>query len=104
MRESGVLKNCLLLQHLGVLGKPIAEDRKDKKHLDRDIEEYLFALVKTQQIVGRKVLIDRAVAQFPTADRSAIDGILDGMNRDDRVTIIDPMASREAQLVGIPIL
>jgi len=101
VRESGVLRNCSLLQHLQVLGKESNEDEETEKRLDRDIEEYLFALVKTQQIVGRKVLVDRAAAQFPPAGRSHIDGILDSMNRDDRVKIIDPMASREAQLVGI---
>jgi AAA ATPase domain len=103
VRRSEVLKQCKLLQDLKVFWEDELQpnpdrDRNDNSS-DRAVSEFLLALLKTQQLIGRQVLIESAIAQFPELDAPQIDLLLDRVIENHPIQILDPAAPPDAQLL-----
>ncbi|TAF55602.1 MAG: ATP-binding protein [Oscillatoriales cyanobacterium] len=69
-RDTGVLQESCLLQELGAFGSDLSSllspDREEHRAagLDRSVADFIFALVQTQQLMGRLVLRETAAAQL----------------------------------------
>ena len=88
IRNSGLLNACLLLQDLGIVSNQIdtrtAETSSgDRGESDRaQVKEFILSLIKTQQFMGRAILIQNASGQFEglsnakieQADRTTLSG------------------------------
>jgi hypothetical protein len=103
VRQSEVLKQCTLLQNLKVFWEDESPKNSDGNNSetsrDRELCEFLLALIKTQQLIGRQVLIDSAITQFPQLDRQHIDHLLTFIIEHHPIQILDPTASPDAQLL-----
>ncbi len=101
-RQCGVLENCSLLWELGAIGDRAGSSSQppaDGKRAEQEICEFLLALVKTQQLVGRQVLVQHAIAQFPDLDGEEANAAIDRMCDNGQIQILDPRASWDAQLI-----
>ncbi|MBP0004016.1 MAG: ATP-binding protein [Cyanobacteria bacterium SBC] len=96
-----VFQECRLLQNLDVFSHDLGSllDLEEHDPIDR-AKEYIFALVKTQQLVGRTVLVESTNAQFPDLERPAIERAIEDLCTDERITVLNPDSALEEQLVG----
>ncbi|MGB7274716.1 MAG: AAA family ATPase [Geitlerinemataceae cyanobacterium] len=103
VRLSEVLKQCKLLQDLKVFWEddvqPNADRQSDENLQDEEVNKFLLALVKTQQLIGRQVLVESAIAQFPELEAQQIDRLLDTLLENHPIQILDPTAPPDAQLL-----
>ncbi len=105
-RKSKVLRDCRLLQTLGVFtGSTQIGDAESASHIRElsqpfhNVKEFLLNLVKTQQMMGRQVLCQNARSQFPLVNQSHLDRLIDELCREKQIFILDPSAAVEAQLI-----
>lgn len=103
-RKSKVLRDCRLLQMLGVFtGSPQLGDTdiniREISQPFHDVKEFLLNLVKTQQMIGRQVLCQNARSQFPLVNQFQLDHLIDELCREKQIFILDPNAAVEAQLI-----
>lgn len=103
VRQSKVLKQCTLLQDLKVFWEddfhPNSTHTSSDSSQDKKVSEFLLALVKTQQLIGRQVLIESAIAQFPELDVPQLDRLLNFLIEKHPIQILDPTAPPDAQLL-----
>ncbi|MDY6803896.1 MAG: P-loop NTPase fold protein [Cyanobacteriota bacterium] len=93
IRESEILNSCTLLQDLGIVRYSEAPEEFQA------IKEFLFNLVKTQSVIGRKSLLENASSQFKTSDRSQINILIQQLFEENKIKIIKPKGKLEEQLV-----
>lgn len=90
--QAKVLDDCALLKELGIA--------KGKKVIQVDpVKKYLLNLIKNQQFIGRKVLIDNTHGQFSETDVLRIGQLIDQFYRDNLIQIINPEEDSNNQLV-----
>ena len=99
-RETEVLKNCELLQSLGVLWEEENARIEQEAKVKNAIEDFISDLIETQKLMGRKVIIDRAIAQFPDGEEGEIDGAIDKLCEAGKIQVLGEEASRDAQLLS----
>lgn len=103
VRQSGVLKKCALLQNLKVFWEdelqPNSPSENREHSQEQDAIELMLALVKTQRLIGRQVLIESTIAQFSELDRHRVDRLLEKAIEDYPIQILDPTAPPDAQLL-----
>jgi hypothetical protein len=108
--DSEVLQSCRLLQNLGVfernLGSLLPQQTSDgvqsEESLMRErLKEYMFALVKTQQLVGRNVLMESTRSQFPEINREGIDGAIGVLCDEGAIMILNPESDADEQLITV---
>lgn len=113
IRKSKILRDCPLLQSLGVFSgstqntgvagtsinkqKPIV--RKELAQPFHDVKEFLLNLVKTQQMMGRQILIQNALDQFPLVEHTQVEQLIEELCQENQIFILDPNAEPAAQLV-----
>ncbi|HIK28640.1 MAG: ATP-binding protein [Oscillatoriaceae bacterium SKW80] len=103
-RKSKVLRDCRLLQMLGVFtgSTQLGDTDNNIPELSQpfhDVKEFLLNLVKTQQIIGRQVLCQNARSQFPLVNQFQLAHLIDELCREKQIFILDPNAAVEAQLI-----
>lgn len=104
IRKSKMLHNCILLQNLGVFTGAIINDIKTEivnnhAQVIKEVKEFLLALVKTQQIMGRQVLIENAIGQFPQVNQPQIEQIIQQLCQEKHIQIIGDDIDPDSQLV-----
>ena len=114
IRKSKILRDCPLLHSLGVFSgttytaesagtsntnkqKPVV--RKELVQPFHDLKEFLLNLVKTQQMMGRQILIENALDQFPLVENTQIEQLIEELCQENQIFILDPNAEPAAQLV-----
>ena len=98
IRQSGVLKDCLLLQDLGIVTEKGISPPPSPSPLT-PVKEYLLNLVITQQFLGLPTLIANARNHFPQVDASQIEQLIQELCQSKKIQILDPNAKPEEQLV-----
>lgn len=105
VRQSGVLKQCQLLQNLKVFWEddlePNLSGESSENVRDREAIDFILALVKTQQLIGRQVLIESTIAQFPELDAAQVKSLLERAIENYPIQILDPTAPLNAQLLQL---
>ena len=107
IRNSGLLNACLLLQDLGIVSnqidpRTVETSSGDRGELDRaQVKEFILSLIKTQQFMGRAILIQNASGQFEGLSNAKIEQLIEQLCQENKVKIIDPNASPEEQLVAL---
>ncbi|MUL37547.1 ATP-binding protein [Gloeocapsopsis dulcis] len=99
VRDSQVLKNCTLLQVLGILAKQLSTPNPE---LDFEpVTEFIMNLVTTQQFLGRNTLVQNALDRFSSlpVDEIQIEQLMHKLCQENKVQILDPNAKPEAQLI-----
>lgn len=109
VRKSRVFQGCLLLQALGLFEgvMPVGVHRQRSgdfsgRNLTEafgEVKEFLVNLMKTQQMMGRQVLIENAVSQFPLVEGVEVSHLIDKLCEERVIFILDPAVPIQAQLV-----
>jgi hypothetical protein len=128
IRESKILQECTLLQHLGVVEKPDLTGAKTQgsvgtvqkvpeskskperpkpkptvieviKLEHKQAKDFILNLVTMQQFMGLQAVIQSVRTQFPTVSESDVDQLIQELCQEQRIKILDPQAKPEAQLV-----
>jgi hypothetical protein len=112
VRKSKILRDCTLLQALGIFSgftyntasaaAPTSKHEPAQRDLTQpfaEVKEFLLNMMKTQQMMGRQVLVQNALEQFPIVDALNIEKLIEQLCREQEVFILDPNAEPEAQLV-----
>lgn len=124
IRESNVLYDCALLQDLGLIKKNSetsakgnsnlnVKNKNDMKSLNLvqvvipvkpskeilESKDLLFNLVKTQHFIARQELINNVRRHFPVVSESQIQKLIQQLCQENKIKIIDPSLSPEAQLM-----
>ena len=108
--RSEVLQSCRLLQNLGVFERNMGSlldstmsqsSKTENDPLRERLKEYLFALVKTQQLVGRMVLLESTRSQFPEMTPEGIDGAIGVLCDEGAIVILNPESNAEEQLITV---
>ncbi|MDZ8107206.1 MAG: ATP-binding protein [Nostoc sp. DedQUE12a] len=122
--ESNVFYNCTLLQDLGLIKKNSETSAKGNSNLNvknnndmrslnlgqvvipvkprKEIiesKDLLFNLVKTQHFIARQELINNVRRHFPVVSESQIQELIQQLCQENKIKIIDPNLSPEAQLM-----
>ncbi|MTJ06433.1 ATP-binding protein [Anabaena sp. UHCC 0204] len=96
IRASEIMRECYLLQELGFFTKnPGPDDEKYKKM----VKEFLFNLVQTNQILGRKLLTDKAEERFNFVKDLNVELLLEELCQENKIKIIPPNEKPEKQSV-----
>jgi hypothetical protein len=104
-RNTGVLQESCLLQELGAFGSDLSSlltpDREEHRAagLDRSVGDFIFALVQTQQLMGRLVLRETTAAQFEALTEDQIEREIDRLIEEGTIGVLDPSAPIASQLV-----
>jgi hypothetical protein len=104
-RDTGVLQESCLLQELGAFGSDLSSlltpDREEHRAagLDRSVGDFIFALVQTQQLMGRLVLRETTAAQFEALTEDQIEREIDRLIEEGTIGVLDPSAPIASQLV-----
>ncbi|MGK7889657.1 MAG: ATP-binding protein [Leptolyngbyaceae cyanobacterium] len=107
MRKARILRNCRLLQDLGLVwGRsrpplPVDEDVdpvRVSQELDA-IREFLLDLVNTHHILGVATLIETAAGQFPNVPPTQWQSLIKDLCKTKQAKILDPKAKLDAQLI-----
>ncbi len=93
--NSQILRSCSLLQELEII-----DPSNTAENPELVVKQFLLSAVTTQQLIGRQILIDRAIEQFPKMTAIQIDRTIEKLNRDRCFQILDPTVSRDAQLIA----
>jgi AAA ATPase domain len=94
IRDSGVFKNCRVLQDLGIVPK-LPEKPTD---LTRE-KEFFLNLVKTQYLIGHKVAIENTVSQFPRLNDTQIQRLIQELCQTQQISILDERAPFSEQII-----
>ncbi|ASC73861.1 hypothetical protein XM38_048350 [Halomicronema hongdechloris C2206] len=93
VRQSKVLEQCPLLQKLQlVTGNPPPPPLEE-------VRRYVLNLMTTQLFIGLMVLIESTQQQFPDLSEQEIDQVIEALCQENRIQVLDPRASRQAQLI-----
>lgn len=98
IRDSELFKNCQLLQKLGlfdveVFPPPDAQTKEKAK-------QFLINLMKKECFLGRITIYDKMKQQFPNLNDAGCDEVLNDVQQKGELTIINPSATLESQLVA----
>jgi hypothetical protein len=109
VRKSKVFEGCLLLRALGVFDGVMPVGISRQRTIDfsgrnltegfGEVKEFLLNLMKTQQMMGRQVLIENAVSQFPLVEGFEVSRLIDRLCEEGLIFVLDPGVSIQAQLV-----
>lgn len=115
IRQSKILQDCPLLETLGVFSgytriigvstgnpapKKLASTTQRKTPLKK-VKEYLLALVKTQQIMGRQVLTQNALDQFSDVEEYQVNELIFQLCMEKKLLILDESVQEAAQLICV---
>ena len=100
IRESGVMKKCLLLQDLGIVPSENKHIKKEEFKLDlQPAKDFLLNLIKSHQFLGRLTLIENTLKKFPQVKESEVETLIQELGQENKIQIFNPGAKPEAQLV-----
>lgn len=94
IRDSKILKDCQLLQDLGIFNQKDPKPDPKKK-----IQEILLNILEIHHFLGKDALFSQAHSQFPEAPTPTIEQALDALIQEGKVDIMFPDKSTEHQLV-----
>ncbi|MGC9505122.1 AAA family ATPase [Baaleninema sp.] len=99
--RSEVLQDCRLLQKLDVFSHDLGSLLNTEEHNTFDrAKEYIFALVKTQQLIGQTVLVESAKAQFPELKKRDINKVISTLCKENCIAILNPDSNPEEHLIS----
>jgi hypothetical protein len=100
IRESGVMKKCLLLQNLGIVSSGDKHLEKKESKLDlSSAKDLLLNSIKTHHFLGRLTLIENTLKKFPQAKESEVETLIQELCQENKIQIFNPGAKPEGQLV-----
>ena len=100
VNESTVLNKCTLLNDLGIIEISDETGNSEDNKIDRtEVKEYLFNLVKTHQILGKKTLIEKAASNFPDLKEAQIEEAIQELYRDKKIKFLNSDNNSQAQLI-----
>ena len=92
-RRSEVLNNCSLLYNLKVTDQHLLGVET------QEARNFLLNLIKTQQIVARNIILEKTANHFSFVQEIVADQLLQELCQENQVSILDPQAKPEEQLV-----
>ncbi|MDJ0741840.1 MAG: P-loop NTPase fold protein [Xenococcaceae cyanobacterium MO_167.B27] len=95
IRESGIMSQCLLLQHLGIV--PVPEITPSDL---QQIRELLLTTIESQQLIKRQALIDTAIANSKRIlNNQIIHHSLQELIQENQIQIMNSQAEDEEQII-----
>ena len=98
IRDSEILKECVLLQQLELLGEPMSQDSRETPL--KSIEEFLVNCVVNQQCIALKRLVQETVDRFDNIDETETSKLIRKLCQgDSKMQILNPNVDESEQLV-----
>ncbi|OKH35237.1 KAP family P-loop domain-containing protein [[Phormidium ambiguum] IAM M-71] len=88
IRESKVLHECQVLQDLGIVQKTTLPNEKADDL--KELKEFILNLIKTQCLMGKDVLINNSITQFPQVTYQKVDHLIQQLIWERKVKIVNP--------------
>lgn len=106
-RKSEILNACMLLHQLGVLSgrspkkKSSPSSKTTSANLERlqPVKDFLLDVMKTQQLMGRQVMVQTALDQFKYISQKQVNQLIQQLCDEERMQILDPTAKVEEHLI-----
>ncbi len=111
IRQSNILQDCPLLDALGIFAgytrivgvtgtpqKKLSAGQDMTQELPK-VKGYLLALMQTQQIMGRYVLMQNTLDQFPDVDDVVVNQLITELCQEEKIIILDKTAPVHSQLL-----
>ena len=102
MRQGNIFDGCPLLQDLGIVTPSNNFPQPEKVQLplaEAEVKDFLLDLVKTQKFIAVKILMENCTQQFPKIPTSVVKQRIDELCQAELISIINPQATWEEQLV-----
>jgi hypothetical protein len=98
VRDTQVLRECRLLQELGIVVNPLKKSTAQPDILP--VKELIFNLVQVNQIIGKQQLIIQVQQQKPKLAEQEITQLIAELDREQKIAIANPNAPVEEQIVA----
>lgn len=99
VRESGVLKDCHLLQQLGLFESDPVINTVDE--VKKEAKQFLLNLLQKECLLGRAFIIGKLKIQYPILSNTDCDEIIKAVHEIGSLTIINPLPIKlDKQLVA----
>lgn len=111
IRDSNILQDCPLLDALGIFAgyirivgvtatpqKKLSAGQDMTQELHK-VKNYLLAVMQTQQMMGRYILLQNALDQFPDVDDVVVNRLITELCQQDKIMILDEKAPVHSQLL-----
>lgn len=95
LREADVFADCALVQFLLTDTASVSATQST----EHKIKDFLLDVVKTQQLMGRQILVQNALHQFPTQDEEHLEQLIEQLSQEQQIRILDHGRDSKAQLV-----
>jgi hypothetical protein len=99
IRELKVLHKCDLLQDLGIIEKKNVDREVNDGGNRHEVKEYIFTLLRTQQMMSVSVLISTTSSHFSDIQRGEIEQLINSLCQENKAKIIDPTCKQEEQII-----
>ena len=103
MRDSQIFNKLSLFKDLDILeGAPNPPGNKPPAAPDKDHEEiknWAFNFIKVQKFLGRQILIQNAINQFPEANADQINQVIEQLIKENKIKIVNPKAAVKSQTI-----
>ncbi|MFB2936301.1 ATP-binding protein [Aerosakkonemataceae cyanobacterium BLCC-F154] len=97
IQESNVLDECQVLQDLGIAKKrQLTYEKPDDL---KEVKEFLLNLIKTQGLMGKDVLIQNTLSQFPQINYQRVDHLIQQLIWERKVKVVNPSDQPQNHLV-----
>ncbi len=91
-RQSEVLNQCELIQNLINISPPPPTD---------DIKDFILAMIQTQLLIGRQVIIDKTLTEFKNqVSLDMINQTIETLANEQKLKIVNPNAKPEQQSIS----
>ena len=103
VQQSGVLEHCQLLKELGILDKPNRDGEilppPPPPSRDTKVRDFLMKQIKTQGLLGAKVLINSTLAEFDEVDLNGVIKELKALEQENYIQMIGDETNIQDQSV-----
>ncbi|MEB3147531.1 MAG: ATP-binding protein [Sphaerospermopsis sp.] len=100
VQKSKVLHRCDLLQALGIVSKTSNPHTNENREANLEVvKDFLFNLVKTNQMIAAKTLIDIILREFPDTQAASVQNSIELLCREKKVKVLGSTSKPEEQII-----
>ncbi|HEY9811440.1 MAG TPA: ATP-binding protein [Halomicronema sp.] len=100
MRDSQIFNKLSLFKDLDILpGAPNPPGTKPPAAPDEEIKNWALNFIKVHKFLGRQILIQNAINQFPKANAHQINQVIEQLIKENKIKILDPKAAVKSQTI-----
>lgn len=103
MSKSKILDECSLFRELGIVAAEnlpnISKNNNGKDTNFKEAREFIWNIVKTQHMLGKKALIDQTIANITPIENGQVEEIIEKLAEEKKISILGSSKHPEEQLI-----